>query len=713
MSTSARSSEPSRGVDGRDLALLLLLALCAAALHARVLFADRTYFSIDLTQLNFAWRALTAEQLQRGQAPLWNPYAMLGMPLTGNMQTGVFHPVSTLFHLFPFAKALGWFLWLTQTLAAAWTYLWMRSWRFGRRPAMAAAAVFSLGGFFVGYLQFPNLLGAVGHWPLLALSSGSLELTALAAGLMFLAGYPPVWPLGVVCAAGLCFLWRERLPVAPRPSTAAAGTLLGLALAGAVLVPGMEAFARSARGRGLEPSLRVQNAVRPSGLAALVSPDLARGLSQRLQTPVPRRERVVFDDGGKETVFTFDSLYDEHFKDPSGIRYAPQYSFYLGALGALLAALGLWTRARARPWKALAAAAAACSVALLMLGSYSPLSTWLWSRLPGLQFLRGPSRLSILLVALAAPFAALGAQALRRPGAMARFAAWAPILVAAELLWIGWGYYPTMPGSYFRERGAVAEFLAASLEGGRYFQSTSSEVWAYVGKDVPSPAYRTFTEEVFRTFKHKLFGVSNSALHLAAASGSLDPMVPASSDEAIRTLEGAESGRLPGLMAWAGVRFWLSRTKDKGDPLVYRGQRLWHVYESPGGPGRAFWLPERARPALERPFADANPPEGFGALHALMEREDRVRIRGTSPEKGLVYAAEPFYPGWDLFVNGKKTVLRKALGAFVFFETEAGPVDARLIYRPRTWTAGAALSVLALLGLAWLGCLRLARAGAQ
>ncbi|HVE13540.1 MAG TPA: hypothetical protein VNI01_09120, partial [Elusimicrobiota bacterium] len=128
----------ARGVGRRDAAILGLLAALAALLHGPVLFGGRTYFSNDIQHVNWAWRALSAELLQKGRLPLWNPYPYFGLPLLGTMQTGVFHPPALLFELLSFPVALGWFLLANQALAAAWTYLWLRAWGAGRPGAAAA-----------------------------------------------------------------------------------------------------------------------------------------------------------------------------------------------------------------------------------------------------------------------------------------------------------------------------------------------------------------------------------------------------------------------------------------------------------------------------------------------------------------------------------------------------------------------------------------------
>ena len=47
------------------------------------------------------WSQVTHDEYARHSVPLWNPYQGLGMPLAGNMQSGVFDPLLLAVHIDP------------------------------------------------------------------------------------------------------------------------------------------------------------------------------------------------------------------------------------------------------------------------------------------------------------------------------------------------------------------------------------------------------------------------------------------------------------------------------------------------------------------------------------------------------------------------------------------------------------------------------------
>ncbi|MEK7744430.1 MAG: hypothetical protein AAB578_08595, partial [Elusimicrobiota bacterium] len=101
-------------------------ALLCAAWLAPVFLSGRTFFWGDLTYLHHPWRALTAQLLQGGELPLWNPFTYLGMPLAGQMQGAAWYPGTLPFHLFPFVTALSLYHALHYGLAGFFTFLWLR-----------------------------------------------------------------------------------------------------------------------------------------------------------------------------------------------------------------------------------------------------------------------------------------------------------------------------------------------------------------------------------------------------------------------------------------------------------------------------------------------------------------------------------------------------------------------------------------------------------
>lgn len=691
--------ERSRGLTGKDAWILLALAAAAALLHARVLFGGEAYFTNDLTHVSFPWRVLTAEQLQRGQAPLWNPYAYFGTPLWANMQTGVLHPFSLLFQFFGFPAAVGIFLWLQHVLAAAFGYLWLRRWGFGRAACAAGAASFALGGYLVGYLQFPNLQSTIAHLPGLLLFFGHPIPLALHTALSIFAGYPPALGPMTAGAALMTAIWR------PWNSTAylrtAAGLALGLILSAAVLIPGAEFYFNSSRSAGMPEAQRLNNAVRPGQLAAIVSPSLARGLDFARQTPRPYREQILWQDGKKSVLFSFESRYTDDYRDPSGAKFTPWVSFYVGGAAFLLALAGLGWTLKETPLRAVAAMLAFTGAAVVVLGGHTGLSHWLWTKLPGLTSLRGPARLAFLMPAMLVPLIAIGVERLARARnkTLQAAAAAAAGIVLIELVAAGWGYYPTIARDYYREQGMLVSFLKSN-PGVRYFQEPDTEVWAYVDKDDQSTAYRRFKEEVYRSYKQKLFGISNSVFHLPAGSGTFESMSPDGALAAAKALEEANPGRRAQLMPWAGIRYWMSRRTMKRGAMTPRGKHLWHVYEAAGSRGSAYLLPKGQAEALGDVFGEAPARLRGQPWKTLRERADRFRVWGESERGGTLYVAEPYFPGWSAYVNGKRTPVERRLGLFRSVETPPGAVEAVFLYRPGSWRLGCLISLVLLILLA-------------
>jgi hypothetical protein len=97
----------------------------------------------DLTYLHHAWRSSPAQQVQSGQAPLWEPSLYLGMPMAASMQGGLFYPATLVYYFFGFATGTAMFEFLHLFVGAS------------RR----AAGRFSGGlrGFVLAFMDAPRL----------------------------------------------------------------------------------------------------------------------------------------------------------------------------------------------------------------------------------------------------------------------------------------------------------------------------------------------------------------------------------------------------------------------------------------------------------------------------------------------------------------------------------------------------------------------------
>jgi len=367
--------------------LLVLLALMAAAFFwplllqpGGFLYRPNSDYS-DLTITHWPNALFIRRSLATwGQVPLWRPLILGGEPFAANPLSGLWYPPNLLLLVLPLTPAFN-LLFLLHALWAGWG---------GYRLARASGA--SLAGGLVAALTLMFAPKAVAHlasghvglyfafawlpWLLWAIrrlgeeaGAGRIATAAATAAMLILAdvrlgfyggltaaGY---WLWGLFCARRTV-RWRDGL----------AGIAAGLLAAAwvAVQIAPLAAVAGRLNRGGLS--------LAESGIASL-PPRYLIGL-------------LVADHGGFQEWMT-----------------------YLGAVGLLLAVIGLirWRSRERWGWTALAILAA-----LYSLGTHTPLYRWLYHILPPLGWLRGPARAWFLVVLAAAVLAAHGLTQLKQAG---------------------------------------------------------------------------------------------------------------------------------------------------------------------------------------------------------------------------------------------------------------------------------------------------------
>lgn len=706
-------------VGRRDAAALGALALFPLAMLSPTLFGPRILFVNDLTHVIHPWRVFTAELLQKGRVPLWNPYAFSGLPSIGNMQTGLFSPLDTIFHLFPFARALSPYYLLVFWLGTLLAYLQLRL--LGARPASAAGGslLMAAGGVMIVQMQFPNVFSTMAWGAGFLLFAGRPWLTAVAAGAGFLSGYPTLWVAWAGASVFAHVVFGGALRDALR---SAAGLAAGLAVGALVAAPGFELARESGRAqeRTMSPALRMGQSADLPDLLSVIHPELTRLVESR--GGAPEVNRVAWTYGQHTTTFTFVvPAGREHVSDPAGSRYSHLASAYLGAFAAAAALAGLAALALRRPVKGFAAAAFVGGVLFLSLGSNHPVTAWLWTHAPYLKHLRGPARIMYWLMAVAPALAAAGLQAAsRRRGARAWAALWI-VAIALELGVTGWAFHPTQPRSYWTNDGPLVRLLRERADGLRFFMLPETDLWPQVKRRSDDPRFAEFRDVMYRTYKEKLFGISYAPFHLDSASGSYEPLVPAGVDAAVKLIRVSGRSRgLAGMLAWMGCRLLLA--KDEVPPhlvgheeallpgrLIDRGTALWRVYETPASPARARWLPEEEAGRLQGSLLDAGEPPA-SAWEYRRPREDRFEAEGEAPSAGRLFLAEPYYPGWRAYVDGERKTILPALDGFLQVRVDGGRSRAVFVYRPLSWLLGVWTSLAALAALALCGFYRMTEA---
>ncbi len=221
-----------------------------------------TWLVSDNLIQNFPLRVLVGIDLRHGHAPVWDPYLWSGSPLLSGFNAGAAYPVTWLFGVLP--GALAWVVnqALVEVVAAVGMVVLLRVLGRSWTASGLGAIAFSYGGFMAAQSVHIDVVeaGAWLPWAFAALdrlasrpegrsAAPWVAILGAAIGLMGLSGAAePILDGGL--ALGVYALWLLwRLP-ARRLSfvlVTAAGVVLGLALAGAQLVPGALIQAQSQR----------------------------------------------------------------------------------------------------------------------------------------------------------------------------------------------------------------------------------------------------------------------------------------------------------------------------------------------------------------------------------------------------------------------------------------------------------------------------------
>jgi hypothetical protein len=148
--------------DRKDLLACAVLWALVIAFFFEVIFSSKTFTGGESISTFYALRKFLAENLQRGNLPLWNPHSFLGQPFLTDLKAALFYPFNFFFFLKDSAGVFQWVVIGHYFMAAIFMYLLMR--RLGRfvLSAMFAAIVFTFSGYFIAqqsHLQ--NLSGGV------------------------------------------------------------------------------------------------------------------------------------------------------------------------------------------------------------------------------------------------------------------------------------------------------------------------------------------------------------------------------------------------------------------------------------------------------------------------------------------------------------------------------------------------------------------------
>jgi hypothetical protein len=725
---------------------LLTAAVCFLP-FVRGTMAGNAFYFRDLSRQFFPLRRFLLEGLRQGELRYWCPLVNEGVP---SPFPPLAYPLQLLELLAPTERGLSLQLALHVPLAGIAFLLLARALGAGLLPASAGAVVYALGGFGLSTLNLYVYAHALAWAPLLAwalcramqggwreavpaavvggiaISTGGIELVAQAS------------LLGVVLGA-------RRARLGSGLGRAAAALVLGAALAAPSIAAAFNALEGSARARGFSTDVALAQSVHPLTLVQVVVAswygdpnDLANqwwgenffplgfpyvlslylgalalclaAVGWRYGPPPGRRLAVLALAAAVLSLGRWVGLHAvvEELPLLRAFRFPVKAFFTVHVSVALLVSLGLTAlqAGERRPWRRLAAAAAALAASLGLLAAAprlapEPTRWFLWGFMPwGYQW---PHRYEALGRISADAWTAAGLTAgaglaallVLRGRLRPRLAALACAgLVAADMLRTGSGLNPMVEPSFYRLSDEMA--ARVSVLGGR--------ARIYSCDPMDSPAYfraraRSGDRHEVWTFalhQELLVPFTNLPYGVAGAYGQdLTSLVPV--DRAAAPGESCRrfSAIAPRLRE-AAVGYVLAL-----EPVRDPGLRLVDAATPPRIAPLAVHVHALSDPA---PWAALVAAGGAATPVALERRASgSMRARVSAPGEGTLLVREGYARGWTARLDGVAVPVHREAGRYLGVRVPAGLHDVALAYRPPGLRAALAVSLVAalLLGLLW------------
>ena len=180
----------------------------------------------DTAYLELPRLAFEAREIHAGRFPLWDPHIWAGQPLLGQTQPGPLYPLNLLLCLLPLENGhlrfdvLNWYFLAAHFLAALFCYWLARDLGLSMIASLAAASIFSFGGF-LGSVPWPDVMNGGLTTPLVFLflfraargerrrGAANAALSGLALGVAWLSGHHEVPLLVSLAAAGTWLYFRK------------------------------------------------------------------------------------------------------------------------------------------------------------------------------------------------------------------------------------------------------------------------------------------------------------------------------------------------------------------------------------------------------------------------------------------------------------------------------------------------------------------------
>jgi len=717
----------------------------------------------DLVSFLWPMYRFAARSLRSGTVPLWNPHLYSGAPFVADNQSGVFYPINLIaFALFgsPSYQVMEGLVVFHIWLAAIGTFVLLRGLKLRRSAAMLGAMAFALSDLFVTHIGNLNL-NATAAWLPLTLwathralqersvywsgAAGALLTTAALAGhaqmLLFLAltvALYGLYRLSILIADGGEHRWRRALQTIGLTALIGAVGVGGAAL---MLLPAWQMATHTGRGR-----LPYQEATRyslpPRALIGLIAPGFYGRGAANFWGPWERVEVGYIGVGGLALALVGMALLvarvaSKTTASRSGESPRPSLDHRPFAYFALLVPLAF----------------------LLAMGRYTPLYRLLYRFVPTFDQIRAPARLIVLADLGLAAMAAYGLDHLvSRRGSGRPWQVWGGLAAAAAaliLVLVGLPQARAVPPPDRVAQATRSLIMAASLLASTGLLTAvtrwrSLTQWLFplllaldlvaLGSTLeidhrdPTLGFRHPDVVAFLERETSLARIENTApswqpdaalVHGLYDIGGIYNPLGLAPYEAYRWSVGERASPLYNLL---GVKYVLA---GKGEPPG--DERLVPVHATPeidvylntAALPRALFVTdqqvvsdhEEAWQAIHAPSFDPAQTvvleqAGTRAAPGIAESSttsqiafvryglNAVTLRVTSPESGWLVLSDVYYPGWRATVDGRPSRVLRADYTFRAVSVPAGEHLVEMVFAPRTWYVGLAVSATTWLSLA-------------
>ena len=602
----------------------------------------------DFSEQHVAMRTFVVDELRHGRLPFWDPYTFAGEPAVADSLFSTYYPPSLWQLLFP----RDWMYWVLQAealwhagLAGIFAFLAVRRFTRSERAAVLAGLVLAVSGYITSYpmLQIIILQAAIwlpaSVWALdIALSKRSWRyvlLTAMFLAWSVLAGHFQTF-MYVAYGVAAFFLWRSWQLRVPWHWVVRAGGVLalgGLGLSAAQWMPSLQMLPFSPHANvGYE---YISNGFQVRELLGLVWPD-------------------------------------PHQWSPLYVGLIP--------LALALCALVAGPRKETLFWGGVAGV-----TLLLAMGRHGFLFPLVYRWWPGLKLFREQERWVLVTVFALVMLAGYGYAWLERRWPRVRRLFW-PLVILIFL------------DLYHANSGVILQPVDPR---GPFVPSAMVDVIRKGG-----PPYGRVSSEGL------LPGGANAGLvyHVRDVVGS-GPLYQAVLDDFVHTVPELRWWRMLNVryvvtrrhLTHGGLHFVLAERGANLYQTFIGAYTAWLTHAARVVPSREEAVAATAQPDLDpfrtvvletRPHPQPRPTTGEESLRVEAFRPYRVAFHAVLRSPGILVASEMWYPGWRVYVNGRRSETLRAYGMLRAVALPAGEYRVEWRFEPTIMWAGLAISVL-------------------